>query len=215
MPPTTKDQILEAATRLIHVRGFHHTSVDDILRESGVGKGNFYYHFKSKDELGFAALDRALARIHGELIARSFAPGRDPWEQLHTFFDLLVAHASRRGCAGGCPLGNLAIEMSDIHEEFRLRVSHAFEQVRAHIEGALRQARATGTLRADASIARLSGFILAGFEGAFMLGKLQKDPRVMAEVIEELKQSLAGYRVAPGAGAQAVTPRSLTSHYTE
>ena len=44
----TRDQILDAAGRLIHLRGYHNTSLDDVLRESGVGKGNFYYYFKSK-----------------------------------------------------------------------------------------------------------------------------------------------------------------------
>jgi AcrR family transcriptional regulator len=39
----TRDQILDAAGRLIHLRGYHNTSLDDVLRESGVGKGNFYY----------------------------------------------------------------------------------------------------------------------------------------------------------------------------
>jgi len=196
MAATTKDQILTAATRLIHVRGFHSTSVDDILRESGVGKGNLYYYFKSKEELGFAALERAISRIREDLIARSFALPVDPWQQIETFLDLLVAHARRSGCAGGCPLGNLAIEMSDVHEEFRVRVHRAFDQVRGHIEEALRNARAQGTLRPEAEIPRLARFVLAAFEGAIMLGKLHKDPAVMAEVIEELKQSLARYRVA-------------------
>ncbi|MEE9181371.1 MAG: TetR/AcrR family transcriptional regulator, partial [candidate division NC10 bacterium] len=55
---TTKEEILQTACRLVYRQGFNNTSLDDILRESGVGKGNFYYHFKSKDELGYAILDR-------------------------------------------------------------------------------------------------------------------------------------------------------------
>ncbi|MBI3636228.1 MAG: helix-turn-helix transcriptional regulator, partial [Candidatus Rokubacteria bacterium] len=44
----TREAILGAARRLMHLRGYHGTSVDDVLRESGVGKGNFYHYFKSK-----------------------------------------------------------------------------------------------------------------------------------------------------------------------
>src|SRR3990172_11532540 len=55
---STKEQILQTACRLIHRKGFNNTSLEDILRESGVGKGNFYYYFKSKDDLGYAVLDR-------------------------------------------------------------------------------------------------------------------------------------------------------------
>jgi TetR/AcrR family transcriptional repressor of nem operon len=196
MATNTKEHILDAATRLIHLRGFHNTSIDDILRESGVGKGNFYYYFKSKDELGFATLERAATQIREQLIARSFTPGRGPWEQLETFLDLVVSHAERTRCEGGCPLGNLAIEMSDIHEEFRCRLHRAFDEVRGHIEAALRQAHLEGSLRPETDVPRVAHFVLAAFEGAFMLGKLHKDPGVMAGVIQELKQSLARFRVA-------------------
>ena len=54
----TRDQILDAASRLIHLQGYHGTSLDDVLRESGVGKGNFYYHFRSKEDLGYAIIER-------------------------------------------------------------------------------------------------------------------------------------------------------------
>ncbi len=45
------------------MHGYNHTSLDDVLRESGVGKGNFYYHFKSKEDLGYAILDRLVEAL--------------------------------------------------------------------------------------------------------------------------------------------------------
>ena len=192
---STREQILDATGRLIHLRGFHNTSVDDILRESGVGKGNLYYYFKSKDDLGFAALDRTLERIRKEVLETVFAPGGDPWKQLDAFLDYPVERARREGCAGGCPLGNLVLEMSDIHEGFRMRLSQAFGQLRSAIEETLGRARAQGTLRIGADTLRLDHFIIAGLEGAFMLGKLHRDVELMTSVIEELKAHLAQYRV--------------------
>ncbi len=192
---TTKEQILDAAGRLIHLRGFHNTSVDDILRESGVGKGNLYYYFKSKDELGYAALDRTLERIQRDILERLFAPGVEPWTQLESFLDFAVERARRDGCVGGCPLGNLALEMSDVHEGFRTRVSNAFAQVRSKIEDSLNRAQREGTLRVGTHVPRLANFILAGFEGAFMMGKLHRDAELMESVVVELKAHLAHYRV--------------------
>jgi TetR/AcrR family transcriptional repressor of nem operon len=192
----TKEQIVDAASRLVHVRGFNNTSVDEILRESGVGKGNFYYYFRSKDELGFAILERGLERISTELIEKHFNPEKDPWQQILDFLDSLVERARQRACTGGCLLGNLAVEMSDIHEEFRRRLNMAFERLRSRLEVTLTQAKAQGTLRSEADIPRLAHFIVAGFEGAFMMGKLHKDADVMAGVVEELKGHLAQYRVA-------------------
>lgn len=192
----TREQILDAASRLVHVRGFNHTSVDEILKESGVGKGNFYYYFKSKEELGFAILDRSLERFGAELVEKSFDPEKDPWQQIHDFLGFLVDRARQQDGCGGCILGNLAVEMSDIHEEFRQRLNKAFDRLRSRIERSLTQARAQGTLRSDADVPRLAYFIVAGFEGALMMGKLHKDADVVEGVVEEVKGHLAHYRVA-------------------
>jgi len=196
MMTTTKEQLLDAAGKLIHVRGFKNTSVDDILKETGVGKGNFYYYFKSKDELGYAILDRKISQITTELIEKSFIAEKDPWEQITDFLDAQVTRARRHGCTGGCLLGNLAVELSDIHEEFRQRLDSAFRNLRSRIEGALAQAEIQGTLRPGANIGRLAHFIVAGFEGALMMGKLYKDPGVVDGIVEEVKGHLAQYRVA-------------------
>jgi len=197
----TREQILDVASRLIHLRGFNNTSIDDILRECGIGKGNFYYYFKSKDELGLAALDRNLEQIKQELVQKSFVPGRGPWDQLWEFLEYPIARTRKNGCAGGCPLGNLVLEMSDIHEGFRQKLHLAFTELRTRIEDCLRQAGLQGTLREDADVSRLARFILAAFEGAFLLGKLHQDPEVLAGIIEELKQHLEHYRTEPALGS--------------
>src|SRR5437879_9787439 len=72
---STREAILEAASRLIHVHGYNHTSLDDVLRESGVGKGNFYYHFKSKEDLGYAILDQIIGSFLERTLEPCFADG--------------------------------------------------------------------------------------------------------------------------------------------
>jgi len=57
---STREVVIEAATRLIHLQGYQKTSIDDVLSASGVGKGNFYHYFKSKEDLGYAILDRVV-----------------------------------------------------------------------------------------------------------------------------------------------------------
>jgi TetR/AcrR family transcriptional repressor of nem operon len=193
---STREQILDAAGRLIHLRGFHKTSVDDILRESGVGKGNLYYYFKSKDELAFAALERTLKRIREEVLERVFAADLDPWTQLEMFLEFPMERVRRDGCTGGCPLGNLAMEMSDVHEGFRTRLSQAFGQLQSQLEATLECARLQGTLRPGTDIPRLAHFILAGLEGAFMMGKLHRNVDLMANVMDELKEHVTLHRVA-------------------
>src|SRR6267143_4568203 len=98
----TRDQILDAASRLIHLQGYHCTSLDDVLRESGVGKGNFYYHFRSKEDLGYAILDQIVAGFVERTLEPCFTdPEGAPLAQIRCFLDRLEQAQRDRKCMGG------------------------------------------------------------------------------------------------------------------
>jgi TetR/AcrR family transcriptional repressor of nem operon len=192
-----KEQILEVATRLMAAQGFHRTSLDDVLRESGTGKGNFYHYFRSKEDLGYAILDRLLERFEARTLAPIFRDGdRDPLGQVETFLDEILANQRARNCVGGCPLGNLATELADAHEGFRQRLADGFEQWRQCLATALTRARTLGALAPDVEPAALAHFLVAGIEGAILLTRVQKDIRVMEHCVTELRRHLALYRRA-------------------
>lgn len=195
-----REQILEVAARLMAVRGYHRTALDDVLRESGTGKGNFYHHFQSKEELGFAILDRFVRRFTAHTLEPIFGdPAYPPLEQVDLFLARVLDAQRARNCVGGCPVGNLATELADSHEGFRERLAQAFDGWRASLAGALDRARAAGTLRADADPDGLARFLVAGLEGGILLAKVQKDIRVLEGCIAQLRRHLDLYR-APAAG---------------
>ncbi|HEY7139834.1 MAG TPA: TetR family transcriptional regulator C-terminal domain-containing protein [Methylomirabilota bacterium] len=198
-PSPVKEQILEVATRLMAVRGYHRTSLDDVLRESGAGKGNFYHHFRSKEELGYAILDRLLARFEARTLAPVFGDHeRDPLAQLDAFLGEILATQRARNCVGGCPMGNLATELADAHEGFRQRLAGGFDRWRQCLAAALSRAQAMGTLAPEADPEALARFLVAGIEGAILLAKVQKDIRVMEHCVAELRRHLTLYhRAAP------------------
>ena len=57
----TRDQIVEAADRLFYRQGYEHTSFSDIADVVRISRGNFYYHFKTKDEILDAVIEARLA----------------------------------------------------------------------------------------------------------------------------------------------------------
>jgi TetR/AcrR family transcriptional regulator, transcriptional repressor for nem operon len=191
---STKEQILQAACRLIHRQGFHNTSLDQILRESGVGKGNFYYHFKSKDELGHAVLDR-LALWTEQVGREIFRRDGDPIAEVFGLFDLIVQMQREAGCVGGCPLGNLALEMSDIHDGFRQRIGGIIDSYRGYIADALSRAQAKGQLAQNLHPQGAAEFIFAGIEGAILVAKVRKDVTVLEGCLAELRNYLRTYVV--------------------
>jgi TetR/AcrR family transcriptional regulator, transcriptional repressor for nem operon len=190
----TRDQILTAAARLIHVQGYQSTSLDDVLRESGVGKGNFYYYFKSKEDLGYAIIDRITRSFVERGLGPSFEDAEaDPVGQIRTFLDRVLEAQRQRNCVGGCVMGNLASELSDVHEGFRQRLASLFDIWRTHLANAVRRGQARGRLRADVDAGRLAQFLVAGLEGSILLSKVTKDITVMERCVEEMKQHLAHY----------------------
>ena len=187
---STREAIVEAASRLIHVHGYNHTSLDDVLRESGVGKGNFYYHFKSKEELGYAILDQIIASFLERTLEPCFAdPDQGALAQIRCFLDRVLEAQRARNCVGGCPLGNLAAELSDVHEGFRARLASVFAAWRERLTLALRaeQGRGVGDACRPEAVA---DFLVASLEGAILLTKLTKDIAVMEQCVAEMKRYL-------------------------
>jgi TetR/AcrR family transcriptional repressor of nem operon len=192
----TRDQILNAATRLIHVQGYQSTSLDDVLRESGVRKGNFYYYFKSKEDLGYAIIDRITRAFVERVLQPAFADGEaDPIAQVLAFLDRAVEAQRQRNCVGGCAMGNLACELSDVHEGFRQRLAALFDAYRSHLAEAIRRGPRGGRIRPDVDAAGAAQFLVGGLEGAILLGKVTRDITVMERCVGELKAHLALYRI--------------------
>ena len=179
-----REQILKAAQRLIEVRGYHRTTLDDVLRASGTGKGNFYHYFGSKEALGYAILDRLLQRFDENLLGPIFAdPGRTPLAQVEAFLGEIVAAQRTRNCVGGCPLGNLAMELADTHEGFRQRLAGIFDRWQQCLADALARAQRAGSLSPDAEPDGLARFFVASLEGAILLTKVGKDIEVLESCV--------------------------------
>lgn len=200
MPPTlktekpTRDHILAAASRLMALRGYRATSLDDVLRESGVGKGNFYYYFRSKEELGYAILERVVQGFVERVLEPCFSDsGAKPLDKVRCFLDRLLETQRQRNCVGGCPMGNLASELSDMHEGFRRRLAEIFTVWRERMTDTLREAQADGSLRSECDPASLAHFLVAALEGAILLTKVTKDIQIMETCVGELKSHLTLY----------------------
>ena len=193
---TTREAILTAALRLMHVHGYHATSLDDVLRESGIGKGNFYYHFRSKEELGYAILEQIVSVFVHQTLEPCFSDRTDPpMAQIGCFLDRVVQAQRDRQCRGGCAMGNLASELSDVHEGFRKRLASVFTTWHARLADALTEAKRRGQVGIQCDPDASARFVVASLEGAILLTKLSKDIGVMEQCVGELKRYLAAYEV--------------------
>jgi TetR/AcrR family transcriptional repressor of nem operon len=191
---STRDAIIDAASRLILVKGYSATSIDDVLRDSTVGKGTFYYYFKSKEDLAYAILDRVVRGFVDRTLEPCFSdPGLSRLSQIRCFLDHLVSAQRDSACVGGCMMGNLASELSDVHEGFRARLAEVFGHWRTRLTTALVEGQERGEVTVRCSPAIVAQFLVASLEGAILMTKLTKDIGVMEQCVAELKQYLSLY----------------------
>ncbi len=182
-----RSQILDAAATLISERGFTSTSVDDVIRGAKLsGKSHFYHYFKSKDELGYEVLNRQFERFAERGLAILREPMIDPLERLSLFIDAVVALQAESGGRRGSPFGNLAAELADAHEGFRVRIEAVFERWASQIRSLLWEARPQ--LQDDVDAVRLSRFIIASLEGAVLMTRVKRDITVLEGIAIDLKR---------------------------
>jgi TetR/AcrR family transcriptional repressor of nem operon len=182
-----RTRILDAAAEIIAERGFNQTSVDDVIRRAGLcGKSHFYHYFRSKEELGFAVLDRRFDSFAESGLSLLRDLRADPLDRLFRFIDSIVELQAKKGCKGGSVFGCLAAELADTHEGFRERIDSVFQRWSAHIQALLWELRPR--LRADADAERLARFIIASLEGALLMSRVAREIHVMEGIADDLKR---------------------------
>lgn len=182
-----RSKIVDAAALLISERGFTATSVDEVIKHAKLsGKSHFYHYFKSKEELGYEVLDRQFERFAERGLAVLREPMIDPLERLNLFIDGIVALQSERGGRRGSPFGNLAAELADAHEGFRIRIEAIFERWANQIRSLLWEARPQ--LKDDVNAVRLSRFIIAALEGAVLMTRVKRDLSILEDIAIDLKR---------------------------
>ncbi len=111
------------------------------------------------------------------------------------FLDRVLENQRQRNCIGGCPIGNLASELSDVHEGFRQRLAGIFTEWRAKLTEALSRGQAGGRVRQGFEPSAVAQFLVAALEGAILLTKVTKDIGIMERCVEQLKQHLTLYTI--------------------
>ena len=172
---------MERAAELFAARGIAATSVDEVTAAAGVGKGQFYHYFRSRDELAAAAVGYRCAQVITGLTEA--LGGVASLAALERALTGLVAGFEESGMPG-CPIGTLATEVAGRNEEARLQAAAGFDTWEQLLADALERMRQRGELRADARPAALATGLLASIEGGMVLSQARKDTASLRVAVE-------------------------------
>jgi TetR/AcrR family transcriptional regulator, transcriptional repressor for nem operon len=191
----TREKILQAAARLIALKGYHDAKLDEVLDAAQVTKGAFFHHFRDREDLGFAVLDWHMNRRRQLLdaIEQELPLGEEarPLQRVFRRLDAIQEMVRRReGLKGGCIIGNMSTALSDCHDGFRKRLAECFDEMsqdfQPHLEAAARRLRPTR--RPDSN--ELSRFIVTVIEGAIMQARTLSDTKLLPRQFASLKDHL-------------------------
>src|SRR5580658_4846780 len=185
----TRDRIVSAAADLMFEQGVAGTSLQDVQRAARVSGSQMYHYFGDK-----ASLVHAVIAWQGESVL-----GRQwPWlsrldslQGIRAWRDYAVSTMRRRECRGGCLIGSLASELSDLDPAARSDLAAAFQRWISAVRDGLQVMQDRGELRADADVHRLACALMAAMEGGLLLAKAQRDVAPLEAALDTMIDHIA------------------------
>jgi TetR/AcrR family transcriptional regulator, transcriptional repressor for nem operon len=203
----TREKILAEAARLFALKGYHDTKLEEVLKATQVTTGAFFHHFSSKEDLGFAVIDRHMKKrrkLLEEIEKRLPPPDEDDplqpvFRRLDAIQEMIRRRAQRKG---GCVIGNLSAVLSDTHDAFRRRLAQCFDEMELEFRPHLAAAAAKYCPGRSVDAASLARYIVAIVEGSIMLTRTQRDRHLMARHFDYLKEHLKQSLCVRGSSAR-------------
>lgn len=178
MKTSTRALIIERADELFYQQGFDHTSFAHIAKDVNISRGNFYHHFKSKDEILDAVIDFRLSKTQ-TMLDEWDQEGDTPEARIRCFIHILIRNMSKI-VMYGCPVGTLTSELAKLDHASLNKAGAVFSLFR---EWLARQFDALGfSDRSDA----LAMHVLARSQGIATLASAFKDETFINEEVATL-----------------------------
>jgi AcrR family transcriptional regulator len=192
---TTRQRILRTAFQEFYRYGFQAGSLNRIVEETGLTKGALFHHFASKQELGYAVVDEVIGPQFEATWLDPIKRSKDPIKDIKR---LMLHMAEKSGPGGslvhGCPVNNLAQEMSPLDEQFRQRLERIYAAWRLAIKTAFANGIKAENVRKDVSPAKVAAFVVASLTGIIGTVKNAQDEHLLREAGEALIHYLESLR---------------------
>ena len=189
-PQETRRKILCAAFEEFYKNGFQGGSLNDIVEAAGTTKGALFHHFDGKNDLGYAVVEEVIQPCLEARWSAPLADSIDPIEDLKCALRRFMKEDVEKGrLIQGCPLNNLAQEMSPLDEGFRKRIEKVYAAWRGSLEAALSRGIKAGRVRKNISPRNVAAFVVAAQTGIIGTAKNAQS----GELMKQAGQALFAY----------------------
>ncbi len=163
--------------------GYSDLGISAILESTGIPKGSFYHHFKSKEDFGLQAIDLYMEGVHAALDACVADESLPPLRRVRRFFELVQESYRGEGYLG-CLLGGLGQELSGVSEVFRQKVEHCLSEIARRLATCLAEAERRGELAPGTNPQLMAELLVNCWEGAALRTRLRRDPTPLGQMLD-------------------------------
>lgn len=176
--------------RMMRLKGYAATTVDDICRESGLTKGSFFHHFASKEDLGIAATAHFAATAEPLFASASYHAFADPVDRLTGYVDFRIAILRGEICDISCLLGTFVQELYDTNPTIRAACEKHMDEHIAELTKDVVAAKARYRPDADWSAESVAVHMQVVLQGSLIYAKARQGTAVAVESLGHLRRYL-------------------------
>lgn len=183
----TRLNIMQKAFELIYANGYQTTSVDEIIATTQVTKGAFYYHFKTKDEMGLAIIHELMRSTFKNNFISPFQNTDDPLDTIYQLMHWLLIENEFLKVEYGCPASNFTQEMTPWNVEFTKALNELSTEWEESMITSIEAGKKNGKINKDVNAKGVAIFVMSGYWGIRNLGKLENNKSVYITYLKQLK----------------------------
>ena len=194
-PEVTRQKLLGAAFAEFYRHGYQGGSLSRIVEAAGITKGALFHHFAGKQELGYAVVDELIGPLLQERWLGAVLGSADPLTDIQAAFRRYIREDVESGnYVQGCPMNNLAQEMSPLDAGFQARLDALYDAWRGGFAAALDEGARRGTVKPYLDAPAAAALIVVAQMGIWGTGKSSRDPALMERAGEALCDYLESLR---------------------
>lgn len=187
-PEGMRRRVLDVAEDSFQARGYHASSLGDLMAAAGVTGGALHHHFPTKKALALAVIDERVAAAVQETWVEPVRAAPSAREGVRTVFEAVAAQLERQGYVRGCPLNNLAHELSLADADFRIAMADIFAGWRRAIADKVRTDQEGGG-EGGTDPDRFAALTVAAYSGAMSMAKTAQDASVLRDCLDGLRRA--------------------------
>lgn len=186
-PEGMRRRVLDVAEESFQARGYHASSLGDLMSAAGVTGGALHHHFPTKKALALAVIAERVAGAIQQTWIEPLQAAPSAREGVRTVFEAVTTELEQQGYVRGCPLNNLAHELSLADDEFRVALADVFGRWRQAIaDKVCEDQRSGGEGGTDPD--RFAALTVAAYSGAMSMAKTSQDAGVLRECLRGLER---------------------------